>query len=548
MKDMILATIVVAVLVMNLAACGMVNLKPSAQDEQGKVERKSSPILSSGKKEKETGNQKGPDMGQTTNDAAPAPLGKPEKSGYPKISAKGEEQAVPSMQQVKEWVEVSPEKENLSTFSIDVDTGSYTYSRQTINSGMLPVPDSVRIEEFINYFEYEYTAPTGDEPFAVDMELTPAPKEDLHYLRVGIQGRKPEEADLGKARNLVFLIDVSGSMNVNDGMEMVRNSILLLIPELTEQDSVALVTYASSTEVLFPSTPMNSENRKVLMKVVENLRANGGTNMGSGMKLAYDEALKAHSNKKSSRVIVCSDGDANIGMVSHEDILKEIAGYEEEGIFMTTLGFGRGNYQDEMMEQLANKGNGNYYFIDSIPEARRVLKQKMHGTFDVIAKDVKLQMEFDPAMVESYKLVGYDNRVLDNQDFEDDTKDAGEIGLGHQVTAIYALKLKTGFEDKKIKLAIRYKKPDESESTLKTFSLAGSEVNTSMADSSRSFQFAWNVALFAMKLQQNPLAEDVTWEAIHQGLEINGNDQLKEQLAVLDLIEQVQKIEPLLVK
>ena len=337
---------------------------------------------------------------------------------------------------------LDPRQDPLSTFSIDVDTGSYTIARRKLREGGLPPAASVRVEEFVNYFDYSYPTPDGQVPFAVAMEAAPSPFEpDTTLLRVGIQGQTIDQEDR-KPIHLVFLVDTSGSMQSADKIGLLKKSLKLLVNNLHEDDTVAIATYAGWTEKVLE--PTSAEDTGRIFDALDRLEANGSTAMSSGLQLAYDMAYEQLDDDSVTRVIVLSDGDANVGASSHEEILRQIGDRAREGVTLSTIGFGMGNYKDTTMEQLANKGDGNYYYIDTLEQAEKVFEEDLLGTLFVIAKDVKIQVEFDPKEVESYRLVGYENRDVADKDFRNDAVDAGEIGAGHRVTALYEVKLRSG--------------------------------------------------------------------------------------------------------
>ncbi|MFL5578401.1 MAG: von Willebrand factor type A domain-containing protein [Gemmatimonadaceae bacterium] len=331
---------------------------------------------------------------------------------------------------------LAPRATPLSTFSIDVDRASYGNVRRFIDGeGRLPPADAVRIEELINYFPYDYGAPDGDAPFSVAADVAPAPWNREHRLvRIGLQGRKVDAAALPPS-NLVFLIDVSGSMQSPDKLPLVKQALRLLVDQLREQDRVAIVVYAGSAGLVLPPTPGSDKTR--IMAAIDALEAGGSTAGGAGIRLAYDVARASRRERGNNRVILATDGDFNVGVSSDAELTRLVEQRREEGTFLTVLGFGTGNLKDSRMEKLADQGNGNYAYVDDILEARKVLVHEMGGTLLTIAKDVKLQVEFNPARVEAYRLIGYENRLLRDQDFNDDAKDAGDLGAGHSVTALY---------------------------------------------------------------------------------------------------------------
>ncbi len=332
----------------------------------------------------------------------------------------------------------SVEKEPLSTFSIDVDTGSYSNIRRFLNGSQLPPTDAVRIEEMLNYFKYDYKSPTSkDVPFAVNTELSNAPWAEKHkLLQIGLKGYEENRAEL-PASNLVFLIDVSGSMANPNKLPLLKQGFKMLVDELGAEDRLAIVVYAGAAGLVLDSK--SGSQKEEIISALENLQSGGSTAGGAGIDLAYKIAKNHFIKGGNNRVILATDGDFNVGTSNQADLIKLIEEKRESGIFLSVLGFGTGNYRESMMEQLANKGNGNYSYIDNIREAKKVLVNDFRGTIFTIAKDVKIQIEFNPAYVKAYRLLGYENRVLDKQDFNNDKKDAGELGSGHTVTALYEI-------------------------------------------------------------------------------------------------------------
>ncbi len=325
----------------------------------------------------------------------------------------------------------------LSTFSIDVDRASYTNIRRFLNSGQLPPKDAVRIEEMVNYFPYSDAEPRGAHPLAVSAEVMPAPWQPQHRLvRIGLQAPRIDMQDL-PPNNLVFLLDVSGSMTSPDKLPLLKQAMRLLVNELREEDRVAIVVYAGSAGLVLPSTPGNE--KETILDAIESLEAGGSTAGGAGIRLAYDVARRSHLRGGNNRVILATDGDFNVGVSSDAEMIRLIEERRGQGTFLTVLGFGTGNLKDSKMEALADHGNGNYAYIDDVSEARKVLVSEAGGTLLTVAKDVKLQVEFNPAHVRAYRLIGYENRLLAAEDFDDDAKDAGELGAGHTVTALYEI-------------------------------------------------------------------------------------------------------------
>ncbi len=408
----------------------------------------------------------------------------------------------------------------LSTFSIDVDTASYANMRRFINQGSLPPKDSVRIEELINYFEYDYPQPIGDVPFSVSTDVANAPWNSKNKIvQIGLQGRKVSLDNLPPS-NLVFLLDVSGSMNSPDKLPLLKESFKILLNQLNAKDRVAIVTYAGNSGLLLPSTTADRKNE--IMRAMENLQAGGSTNGGQGIQLAYKVALDNFIQNGNNRVILATDGDFNVGVSSDDQLVSLIEQKRQSGVFLSVFGFGSGNYNDSMMEKLSNKGNGNYAYIDSLNEAKKALGEQIAGTLYTIAKDVKIQVEFNPAKVAGYRLIGYENRLLADRDFNDDKKDAGEIGAGHSVTALYEIvpagqkvenpgidELKyaiteptdTSFNNELMTVKLRYKEPKES--TSKLLSIGIMDKNNLIENASDNLKFASAVAQFGLILRDS---------------------------------------------
>ncbi len=414
----------------------------------------------------------------------------------------------------------------LSTFSIDVDRASYSNVRRYINNGQMPPIDAVRIEELINYFEYEYPEPTKEHPVAVTHEITQCPwNNDNYLLRVALAGEKIADDNL-PASNLVFLLDVSGSMNYATKLPLDKKSLLMLLNQLREKDRVAIVVYAGSAGVVLPST--SAKNKQKIIKAINNLRAGGSTAGGAGINLAYKIAKENFITDGNNRVILATDGDFNVGVNSEGGLERLIEEKRKEGVFLTCLGFGMGNYKGSKIEVLANKGNGNYGYIDTEEEANKMLVKEFGGTLHTIAKDVKAQIEFNPRKVQAYRLLGYENRLLNAEDFLDDTKDAGEMGSGHTVTALYEI-VPVGIEnnhikkvpelkyskDKNIKsketkeematIKIRYKEPKGSKSNELSHIINNSVAIFEQASNDHIFISA--VTLWGMILRQSKYAE-----------------------------------------
>ncbi len=416
----------------------------------------------------------------------------------------------------------------LSTFSADVDTASYANVRGMLNRGHIPPADSVRIEEFVNYFRYDYGSPTGEAPFHVDVEVGSAPWAPQHRLmRIGLQSKDTLTTDR-KASNLVFLLDVSGSMNSPDKLPLLQSALHLLVEELDERDTVAIVVYAGASGLVLPATHCGESS--AIHAAIDSLSSGGSTNGGAGIELAYNVAVENFIDGGINRVILGTDGDFNVGVSREGDLESLITAKAKTGVYLSVLGFGRGNLQDVTMETLADKGNGNYSYIDSKFEARKVLVSELGSTLEVVAKDVKIQVEFNPTQVRSYRLIGYENRMLDAQDFNDDKKDAGEIGAGHRVTALYevvpaggpieapaldelryqtpnnATEAATSGELCTVKL--RYKEPDSNRSNLISHPVQDSQAG--FQELSPSTRWAVAVASFAMLMKGSEHCGDIT--------------------------------------
>lgn len=419
----------------------------------------------------------------------------------------------------------------LSTFSIDVDRAAYSNVRRFLLGGQAPPKDAVRIEELVNYFPYDYAGPTGDDPVAVHTELGPAPWKPQHQLlRVGLQARRIDLRGLPPS-NLVFLLDVSGSMQEPNKLPLVKASITMLVNNLRHEDRVAIVVYAGSAGLVLPSTP-GDEKTKILA-AIDALEAGGSTAGGAGIKRAYDEAVANFIRGGNNRVVLATDGDFNVGVSSDGDLVRLIEDKRKSGVFLTVLGFGMGNLKDSKMEQLADHGNGNYAYIDNLLEAKKTMVHELGGTLFTVAKDVKIQVEFNPARVRAYRLIGYENRLLADEDFSDDTKDAGEMGAGHSVTALYEI-VPTGVQtDVTIRVPdslryqtvrtpssggggelgfvkVRYKQPDGDRSRLLTHSVSGEPVRSP----SPEYRFQTAVAEFGLLLKGSAYRGVANFEAV----------------------------------
>ena len=428
-------------------------------------------------------------------------------------------------------------EDNLSTFAVDVDTASYTLFRRSVNGGSLPPKDSVRVEEWVNYFKYRLPAPTeGD--FRVDLEGAPSPfTQGRHLVKVGLQGRKIGKSQR-KPTHLVFLADTSGSMNAQDKLPLAQQAMKLMVDGLNEEDTVALVTYAGSVREVLPPTP--ASQRQKLFEAIDALTSGGGTAMGDGLKTAYAHAVKKAGPDTVARVVVLTDGDTNLGQFQTADaMLESVRGYVQEGVTLSTIGFGMGNYRDDLMERLANKGNGNCFYIDSEKEARRVFQEQLAGTLEVIAKDVKVQVEFDKQAVRGYRLVGYENRAIADKDFRNDKVDAGEIGAGHTVTALYEVEL-TGEGTKVATVRVRAKTPSGSEAAEQSFAFPREQLHRKLTDASADLRFATAVAGTADMLRGAPQASD--WSlAVAEDLAQGAVDGMEDREEFVSLLRRVRE-------
>ncbi|MES2924884.1 MAG: VWA domain-containing protein [Verrucomicrobiota bacterium] len=424
----------------------------------------------------------------------------------------------------------SPDRDPLSTFSIDVDTASYSNVRRMIQEGREIPRDAVRIEECINAFSYHYQQPKGDGPFAVSAALAACPWAPAHQLvRVAIKGREIE-TNKRPASNLVFLIDVSGSMQSPDKLPLLKQSMATMVEQLDERDRVAIVVYAGTEGVALPSTRLDAEGRATVLNALGKLEAGGSTNGGAGIKRAYEIAMEQKIEGGVNRVILATDGDFNVGVTGQEALVGLVKDRAKSGVYLTVAGFGTGNLNDAMMDAITHDGNGNYFYIDSEREGRKVFLKNLTSTLVTIAKDVKIQIEFNPAKVGGYRLIGYANRVLRNEDFSNDKVDAGDIGAGHTVTAFYELTppgTASGTDNLKYQAAppkpatttdewltvkLRHKHPDGDESRLIEFPLTGDALALDRTDA--DFQFATAAALFGMKLRGMDEVKDIGWDKV----------------------------------
>lgn len=434
----------------------------------------------------------------------------------------------------------------LSTFSIDVDEAAYSNVRRYLENGSIPPAGAVRIEEMVNYFDYNYPKPVNGEPFTVNTEISECPWNPQHKLvHIGLQGKEIPVDNLPPS-NMVFLVDVSGSMNEANKLPLVQASMNMLVDQLREKDKVAIVVYAGSAGLVLPST--SGSNKVKIKEAINNLEAGGSTAGGEGIILAYKTAKENFIKNGNNRIILATDGDFNVGVSSDDDLVRLIEQERKSGVFLSVLGYGMGNYKDNKMQQLADKGNGNHSYIDNIGEAKKVLVNEFGSTLFTIAKDVKIQVEFNPSKVQAYRLVGYENRMMAAEDFNDDAKDAGELGSGHTVTALYEVipvgvqddftksvdPLKYQSNDRKffdktdeiMTIKLRYKKPDEDVSKLITHPVMDN--HTALANTSDNFRFSAAVAEFGLLLRGSDYKQQSSYDQVvslakgSKGIDNNG--------------------------
>ena len=413
---------------------------------------------------------------------------------------------------------IDTEDDPFSTFGMDVDTASYTVARRFLQDGLLPPSEAIRVEEFVNAFDYNYTPP-ANEAFAVHLEGAPSKFGEgkrLQLLRIGIQGRVIPDTDR-KDAILTFVIDVSGSMHKENRLELVKRALTLLVGQLRPEDKVGIVVYGSNARVVLPHTGI--VNQEHILTTIRALTPEGATNAEAGLQMGYKLALQNSEPNCINRVILCSDGVANVGQTSSDAILKEIRTYVQEGVTLTTIGFGMGNYNDILMEQLANNGNGSYAYVDTLNEAKRVFVENLTGTLQVIAKDAKIQVEFNPETVSRFRLLGYENRRLAHEDFRDDTVDAGEVGAGHSVTALYEIKLHKNAVGKLATVSIRHEDPDTGNVTEVNTSISTDALKGSFEETTPTFQLAASVAEFAEILRGSFWAQEGSLEIVRETLE-----------------------------
>ncbi|MEI7988875.1 MAG: von Willebrand factor type A domain-containing protein [Chloroflexota bacterium] len=414
---------------------------------------------------------------------------------------------------------IDTEDDHLSTFALDVDTGSYTVARRFINDGNMPPQDSVRVEEFVNYFEQGYELPKHGETFAIHMDGGPTPftESDKYYmLRIGLQGYAVSD-DERKDVSLVFVIDVSGSMEMENRLELVKKALKLLVKQLRSTDTVGIVVYGTEARIVLP--PVEAGQKETILEAINALEPEGSTNAEAGLQLGYSMALKAFKPEGINRVILCSDGVANVGETDAADIWKTIKARASEGITLTTIGFGMGNYNDVLMEQLADKGNGFYAYVDTITEAKRIFVQNLTSTLQTIAMNAKIQVDFNPEVVSRYRLVGFENRAVADQDFRNDKVDAGEIGAGHSVTALYEVKLQPEAKGRIATIHLRWEDPDTHKVTETKHDFYDEELSSTFTKASPYFQWDILVAEFAEVIRDSYWAQNSNLAGILEDVE-----------------------------
>lgn len=457
-------------------------------------------------------------------------MGNPVSSNY-HAPQEGQNWNTENYSAINENIFHSPMNDPLSTFSIDVDAASYSNVRRFLNNGQQPPIDAVRIEEMINYFTYEYEEPNQDQPFSINTEVGEAPWNSEHKIvHIGLQGRHVSLENLPPS-NIVFLLDVSGSMNAANKLPLLKSAFKMLINQMREEDKVSIVVYAGAAGVVLE--PTSGANKKQILEALNSLQAGGSTAGGAGIQLAYKLARENFVSEGNNRVVLATDGDFNIGASSDSEMQRLIEKERESGVFLTVLGFGMGNYKDSKMEVLADKGNGNYAYIDNLLEAKKVLVNEFGGTMFTIAKDVKIQVEFNPALVQEYRLIGYENRILQKEDFNNDKKDAGELGAGHTVTALYEIipvssngfqkvdplkyqtnksESKGGYKGELLTVKLRYKKPDGQKSVL--LSDVVKDNDRQLDRTSDNFRWSASVAEFGMLLRDSEFKGNASYQQV----------------------------------
>ncbi len=435
---------------------------------------------------------------------------------------------------------VDTEDDHLSTFGLDVDTGSYTVMRNYINDGFLPPSDSVRVEEYINYFEQGYEFPPAHQAFSISIDGAPSPfgeTDRYSMLRVGLQGYEVPD-DERKDVSLTFVIDVSGSMDMDNRLGLVKRSLELLVERLGRGDRVSIVVYGSNARVVLDPTPAYRKGR--ILEAIYRLQPEGVTNMEAGLRLGYKMALRGYNPEGINRVVLCSDGVANIGKVEANQILREVRGYVEEGVMLTTIGFGMDNYNDTLMEQLADDGNGFYAYVDQLDEAERLFVEDLTSTLQTIALDAKVQVDFNPEIVSRYRLVGYENRDVADEDFRNNEVDAGEIGAGHTVTALYEIKLYPYARGRIATVYLRWEDPDTREVVEMSEDFETYQMGDDFRDADPYFQWTVIVAEYAEILRDSYWAEDSSLDDVYRQAQWTSEYLYRDQ-DVSEFVELVRK-------
>ena len=434
------------------------------------------------------------------------------------------------------------QQQPLSTFSLDVDTASYSIARKYINEGSLPPKDAIRVEEFINYFKRDYPQPSSD-TFSIYTEMAPSAfNRGYNILEVGLQGKNINAVDM-KRSSLTFVIDVSGSMDMDNRLKLVKESLAILVNQVNESDKIGIVVYGTNGRELLE--PTSGSNKERIINAINELEPEGSTNAAEGLTIGYDMANSSFIKDGNNRVILCTDGVANQGITNAEDILAMVEDYKARGITLTTLGFGMDNYNDIFLETLADKGDGNYSYIDTLDEAEKVFIDQLAGTIQVIAKDAKAQVEFDGNSVESYRLIGYENRALNNKDFRNNSVDAGEIGAGHAVTALYEIKLKNTAKDGIGTFRLRYKDPQTGKVTEVSKNIKTSQVCNSFYNATPRFRFITMVAQTAEILKGSTWASNTKLEDVYKILtnDLKDLDLRKEDSGFIELVKNAIELE-----
>jgi Ca-activated chloride channel family protein len=423
------------------------------------------------------------------------------------------------------------ENDAKSTFSIDVDTASYTVARKKLNSRTLPPWESVRVEEFVNYFDYDYAAP-AEAPFAIHMDAMPDPNRAGHHvLRVGVQAKRFTPAERPPL-HLTFLADVSGSMSAADKLPLAKEAMHTLVDNLREGDTVALATYAGRVARILE--PTGTTNARRIHDAIDSLNSGGSTAMSSGIEIAYGMAMDSFEVGAENRVVILSDGDANVGRTSWDEMLSQIKGYANKGVTLSTIGLGQGNYRDTLMEQLANKGDGNNFYIDSQKEADKIFGENIAGTMITVARDVKIQVEFNPESISAYRLIGYENRDIADRDFRNDKVDAGEVGSGHSVTALYEVMLKEGYTEALATVRLRYEKPGaDGKAKEVAVPFQDSALAETIDQADDGLRLAYAAATFAEVLRQSPHAAEVSLKSLSEMVRDASQDEAAVELAQL---------------